>query len=799
MTTPSWSRRSVLSAAGAALAALTVGVADARPALAADAYDALRLKWRELLLGTGFTASDPLYAGRLTELGAKAVSYRSSMAPSGSSLWPDLPYASFSGDPVSSTYNRLKTMALAHAQPGTGLTGDASLAADIVAGLQHVHDGVYNASFTLPSSNWWWNAQIGAPTALLDTCVLMYDSLSAAQTAAYCAAVDHFVPDSQLDVGAPHGESANRVDFCKVVALRGVVGKSSAKIARARDGLSPVFPYVTSGDGFYRDGSFIQHSHTPYTGSYGAVLLSGLAWLFALLGGSSWDITDPGKQLMLDSVERSFAPFVYNGLLMDAVSGRAVSRGLSAGSTNGFVGGDHGRAQGVMAAVLMLAMGASAAERTRWRGMVKGWLQRDYFLTLENNPSLDVASLSRLKAARDDAALAAVAEPVGHRVFGSMDRATHRRPNWAASLSMSSSRVAFYAFGNLENKRGWHTGSGMLSWWKDTTLGQFTDTFWPTVDPYRLPGTTVSKKTLADGAGGDFGAPRPTSTWAGGASDGTYAALGMDIRGLQSTLGGRKSWFFLDDAVVCLGAGIGCTDGTGVESIVENRNLGAGGTHTLTVDGVAMPATQGWSATLTGARWASLAGMGGYVFPGGATVKALRQERTGAWSDINGLSGSTTPFTRRYLTLWFDHGTNPTGAGYSYLLMPGADSAATAARAADSGWMSVLANTANQQGVHVPSLGFTGVNFYGSGTVGTLTSTGAASVMVRVSGTTATVCVANPTQTLSSLDITWNRAVSGVVSQDPSVTVLSTGPSLRLRVDTTAKAGASQRITVTLG
>ncbi|MFF9011429.1 polysaccharide lyase 8 family protein [Streptomyces sp. NPDC014870] len=797
MTTPSWSRRTFLSAAmGTGLA---IGLIGATPALAADAYDTLRLRWRELLLGTGFSASDPLFAGRLSELGAKAASYRAAMAPSSASLWPDLPYASFAGDPVTGTYNRLRTMALAHAQPGTGLTGDVSLAADVVAGLQHVHDGVYHASFTLPSTNWWWNAQIGAPSALLDTCVLMYDSLSAAQISAFCAAVDHFVPDSQLDVGAPHGESANRVDFCKVVAVRGVLGKNSAKIARARDGLSPVFPYVTSGDGFYRDGSFIQHSHTPYTGSYGAVLLSGLAWLFALLGGSSWDITDPNKQLMLDAVERAFAPFVYNGLLMDAVSGRAVSRGLSATATNGFTGGDHSRAQGVMAAVLMLAMGASATERTRWRGMVKGWLQRDYYLTLEANPSLEIASLSRLKAARDDTAPTAVAEPVGHRVFGSMDRATHRRPNWAACLSMSSARVAFYAFGNLENKRGWHTGSGMLSWWKDSTLGQFSDTFWPTVDPYRLPGTTVSKKPLADGAGGDFGAPRPSSTWAGGASDGTYAALGMDIRGLQSTLAGRKSWFFLDDAVVCLGAGIGCADGTGVESIVENRNLGATGTHTLTVDGTAMPATQGWSATLTGARWASLAGMGGYVFPGGATVKALRQERTGAWSDINGLSGSTTPFTRRYLTLWFDHGTDPTGAGYAYILMPGADSTATAARSADTTWLSVLANTGNHQGIRVPSLGFTGVNFYGSGTVGTLTATGAASVMVRESGTTATVCVANPTQTVGSLDITWNRAVTGVVSQDPSVTVLATGSSLRLRVDTSAKAGATQRVTVTLG
>ncbi|MEU9703838.1 polysaccharide lyase 8 family protein [Streptomyces sp. NPDC047981] len=794
MTTPSWSRRSFLSTvAGTALAA---GVLGTTPALAADAYDTIRLKWRELLLGTGISASDPLFSGRLSDLGTQAASFRSSMAPSASSLWPDLPYSSPAGDPVTGSYNRLRTMALAHAQPGTGLTGNASLAADIVAGLQHVHDGVYNASFTLPNLNWWWNAQIGAPTYLLETCAVMYDHLSATQITQFCAAVDHFVPDSQLDIGAPHSDSANRVDFCKTIALRGILGKNSAKIATARDGLSPALPLVTSGDGFYRDGSYVFHSYHPYAASYGNAFLGGIAYLCALLDGSAWEITDPNKQLVFDAVEQSFSPFVYSGVIMDSVSGRACSRELT-GVDASRSGGDHARGQGIMASISTLAMGASAAERARWHGLIKGWLQRDYYVPLQDTV-LSVPSLSRLNAIRNDSAVTAVAEPVGNRVFGSMDRAVHRRPTWAACLSMSSTRIAFYAFGNQENKRGWHTGSGMISWWRDVTLGQYTDAFWPTVDPYRMPGTTVSKKTLADGAGGDFGAPRPTSTWAGGTSDGTYGALGMDVRGLQSTLTGRKSWFFFDDAIVCLGAGIGCADGAGVETIVENRNLGPTGGHSLTVDGVGMPTTLGWSATLTGARWAHLAAFGGYVFPGGSTVKALRQERTGAWRDINA-NGSTTPLTRRYVTMWLDHGTDPSAAAYTYLMMPGADSTTTAARAADTTWLSLLANSSAQQGIRVPSLGFTAVNFYSAGTVGTLTSTGAASVMVRENGTTATILVSNPTQTVGSLDITVNRAVTAVVSKDPTVTVLSTGSSLQLRVNTAGQAGATQRITVTLG
>lgn len=166
-----------------------------------------------------------------------------------------------------------------------------------------------------------------SPQALLDTVVLMYGQLSAAQLTAYCAAVDHFVPDSTVGSYTGTSTGANRVDLCRVLALRGVVGGDDAKIALARDALTPVFPYVTSGDGLYRDGSFIQHTYVAYTGSYGSVMLGGLGMLFGLLKGTAWEVTDPGAQIVFDAVEHAWAPFLYNGLMMDAVSGRAPSRG----------------------------------------------------------------------------------------------------------------------------------------------------------------------------------------------------------------------------------------------------------------------------------------------------------------------------------------------------------------------------------------------------------------------------------------------------------------------------------------
>ncbi|WP_405758351.1 MULTISPECIES: polysaccharide lyase 8 family protein [unclassified Streptomyces] len=793
-----WSRRAFLSAAGGS--ALLLG-APAPPAGAAPTGafpDAMRAVWRGLLLGGEVPAEAEPFRSRLADLGALAAGWRSAMAPAPGSLWPDLGYAS---DPemMMQSYYRLRTMAEAHVRPGTGLTGDAALRSALLTGLDHLHADVYHAG-QVRYGNWYcW--QIGAPQALLDLCVMLYEELPAGRLADFCAAVDHFVPDSAVGSYTGTSTGANRVDLCRVLALRGVVGEDPAKLALSRDALAPVFPYVTAGDGLYLDGSFVQHTWVPYTGTYGAVLVGGLGLLFALLKDTPWQVTDPGKQIAFDAVERAWAPFLFNGLVMDTVSGRAVSRGLLLADPRQVQQDDHARGHAVLASIVLLAEGASSAERVRWRGLVKGWMARDYYSRPLADTTLSLSSLARLAQVEVDVSVTALPEPVGHRLFASMDRATHRRPGWAASLSMASKRIAHYETGNGENLRGWHTGSGMLSWWGASYgNGQYSDAFWPTVDPYRLPGTTVSRKALADGAGGDWGASRPDAAWVGGTTDGEFASLGQHLRGLGSTLSARTSWFFLADTIVCLGAGIRGSDGTVVETVIDNRNLGASGTHALTVGGAVQPTAQGWSAAFPSPGWAHLAGFGGYVMSGAGAFRALREARTGRWSDVN-RGGSTTALTRRYLTLWYDHGTDPADAGYVHQLLPGATPAQTAARAAAAGWLTVFANSETAQGVSVPSLGFIGVNFWRAGSAGPLEATAPCSVTVRErSDGTATVCVSDPARELNSLTLVWNRPVAAVLSRPPTVVSEAAGARLRLGFGSlTTAAGAGQQVVVRLG
>ncbi|OIK00385.1 lyase [Streptomyces sp. MUSC 14] len=805
MTTP-WSRRGFLAACSGTAVALGIGTRAS--AATPDEFATLRARWRTLILGEGFDPAAAPFASRLADLGGTARRYRAAMAPAAGSLWPDLVYADpdpdtdqesygYSGN-MNASYTRLSTLAQAHAQPGTGLTGDADLRDAILTGLDHLHDDVYHAG-QAPYGNW-YSWQIGAPQALLDVCVLMYDALSATRIAGYLAAVDHFVPDTAVASYSGTSTGANRVDLCRVLALRGVVGASPAKVALARDALSPVFPYVTSGDGLYADGSFVQHTSVPYTGSYGSVLLGGLGLLFALLADSGWAVTDPDRQIVFDAVEHSWAPFLYNGLVMDGVAGRAISRGLMVADPNQIEQDDHLRGHPILASIVLLGQGASSTANGRWRALVKGWMDRDYYSPPLADPVLSLPHLARLKGVQDDGSVTAVAEPAGHRLFPSMARATHRRPGWAAALSMADRRITYYETGNGENLRGWHTGSGMLYWWGDSFAnGQYSDAFWPTVDPYRLPGTTVSRKVLADAAGGDWGAAKPDVNWVGGATDGERAAVGQYLKGLRSTLVAKKSWFFLDDTVVCLGAGITCTDGAAVETTVDNRNLGATGNAPFTVDGTVEPAALPWSAALTGAQWAHLGGHGGYVFPGGAHVRALREARDGSWSTIN-TGGATTVVNRTYLTLYVDHGTDPVDASYAYLLLPGATAARTRARAANAQWLTVLANSPSQQGVSVRSLGFTGVNFWFGGTVGTLTASDPCCVMISERGDgTAVIAVSDPMRMRTALTLTWRRAVAEVTSAPATLASAATGTALSLVFgDLTGTAGVTQRVTVRL-
>ncbi|NBE53686.1 polysaccharide lyase 8 family protein [Streptomyces boluensis] len=817
-TSSTLGRRTALTLLAGAGAATALGGTSASAHAAADAdadeageaggageddYATLLARAELLLTGGDFDPTDTDLAAALGRLDAAAGELWSSLDRSAerTALWADLSPVTAPGN-FGQSYTRLRTLATAWATIGAQLAGSADVLGALVSALRFLHDRAYHASAT-ESGNWWfW--EIGAPRALLDTCVLLREVLPAADLADYLATVDRFVPDPDRRTNSPtlSETGANRADKCVIVALRGLLGQDTAKVALARDGLSDtrdagrnsLLKYVSSGDGFYEDGSFVQHDAVAYTGSYGSVLLAGAALLLTLLADSPWAVTDPKVSVVREAVERSFAPLVFDGLMMDSVRGRAVSRERSVDSTAGAE---------VISSVLLLAAGAPAAYAERWRATVKGWIERN-----DSHPYLAVASVPQVARAKEllaDDGVRPAHRMTGHVVLADMDRVVHRRPRWAFALSLSSRRIAGYEAGNGENLHGWYTGDGMTYLYLDDDLGQFGDGFWPTVDPYRLPGVTVDTRPRADaGTGGGTSLYRPSNTVAGGASvDGRFGVAAMRLLAAGSTLRAHKAWFFLDNAVLALGAGISAEDGRTVETIVENRNLGTSGAPTLLIDGTEQPSSQGWSSTFDGARWAHVAGVGGYVFPpsagsaggaGGAALHALREERTGTWRAINtgaDTGGSPTPVTRRYLTLRLDHGTSPSDAGYAYALLPHATPAATESWA-DASPVRIVANSPSVQAVEARRDGLTAAHFWQAGGVAGLTCDGPASVLVRRGDAGISLAVADPGRTADRVTLELPFPVRSVESADASVAVV-VGRRPRVTVDVGGSRGHSHR------
>ncbi|MGW2476477.1 polysaccharide lyase 8 family protein [Streptomyces sp. NPDC001665] len=769
------SRRTLLAAGGAtASVVLTTGPARAAQAEATEEepvndFDVLLERAATLLTGGAFDASDPDFAAGIAALNTTAGALWDTLDRSAdrTALWSGLSPLADPGN-FGQSYTRLRTLAVAWSTPGTALSGSAETAEALLGALRFAYDTAYHPS--APETGNWWFWEIGAPRALMDCCVLLRTRLPAADLADYLAVVDRFCPDADRRTNSPTlpETGANRTDKAVIVALRGLLGKDADKVASARDALSDVrdsgrnslFRYTTSGDGFYEDGSFVQHSEVAYTGSYGTVLLGGAAWLLSLLAGSAWAVTDPKVSVMYEAVERSFVPVIFDGLMMDAVRGRAISRERA---------GDHRDGAAAVAAILLLATGAPGEPADRWRSLVKGWLTRNRttpFTTLATLPQLALAKV--VLADRD---IRPAPRTTGSFVFADMDRVVHRRPGWACALSLSSKRISAYEAGNGENLHGWYTGDGMTYLYDGDDLGQYNDGFWPTVDPYRLPGTTVDTHPREDlGTGAGTSTYRPPNAVAGGAAlDGRYAAAAMELIGAPgSSLRARKAWFLLDNTVVALGAGITSGDGHTVETVIENRNLGADGRNRLLVDGI-----PGRNGAFSHARWAHIEGVGGYVLAGGAALRTLREERTGTWRAIDtgaDTGGSNDPVTRRYLTLWLDHGTSPDGAAYSYVLLPGASAAATAVWSA-SRPVRVLANDATAQAVEDRRTGLTAVHFWAAGTAAGITASGPATVLVRRRGARVSVAVADPGRTGTAVTVGLPFAVRTVAEADDTVEV----------------------------
>ena len=141
---------------------------------------------------------------------------------------------------------------------------------------------------------------------------------------------------------------------------------------------------------------------------------------------------------------------------------------------------------------------------------------------------------------------------------------------------MSSSRIGKYESINNENTKGWYTGDGMT--YVYLNVNDYASNYWPNINYYRLPGTTVTKAKREEKKFSGIDTLTKYD-FVGGTYANVYMVAAMQFEssspslGFASTLIGNKAYFVFGEQMVCLGNNINSQDDYEVETIIENRNL----------------------------------------------------------------------------------------------------------------------------------------------------------------------------------------------------------------------------------
>ncbi|MHB1698741.1 MAG: polysaccharide lyase 8 family protein [Acidobacteriaceae bacterium] len=782
------------------------------PFLKADNYDTARTQWVGMQVGVSNNMNDTDVANAVNYVATTANNYWSSMdtASGATYLWSDLSDFSKSST-IDSSFGRLLIMAEAYAQPGNSLQGNSSLASAIVYGLDWLNTNYYNQNTTMFDN--WYDWEIGDAKAFMTAALLVYPKLTSTEISNYTAALDHFDPNPAywytISGTQETATGANLTDICLAVILRGILGKDSTKITTAESDLDPVFLYVTTGDGFYADGSFLQHSHVSYTGGYGQQLFTDISNLFLLLNTSAWPITDSNAANVWNWVPQSFVPVMFDGGIMDMTEGRYISRCAV---------WNHNVGQSVVVALMHLAnAGASSSEASYLEGLVKEFVTQDTSFVDFRSPCLTSGNsytdyygplgaydIAGIKAIMNNSNVTAASQLTGDYSFPGMQRAVQLEPGYGFGLSLFSNNISDFECGNGENLKAWYTGLG-ATYLYNADLHEYNYNYWPTVNPTRLAGVTTDNSTNTPSC--NWNAILNSYNWVGGSDvDGLYGSYGMEFTLAPvtgSSLNGLKSWFMFQNKIVALGAGINSTSSGAVETIVDNRLLNSSGDNAFVVNGTSEPTSIPWSATLSNVNWAYLDGNVtnsgiGYYFPLATSLYALRESRTGTWNAIN-TSGPTSSRTHDFLSLAFEHGTKPTAAGYAYVVLPNQTTTSMASYATNPD-VTILENSTSAQAIYDSSINAYGANFWGttSHTVydqngqALFTTSQHASVTSVQTGNEFDVAIADPTQAnTGSINLTIGRAANSLISADPQVTVSQLTPTIQLAVNVDGAAGKS--------
>ena len=795
------------------------------PSATAEDYGKIRQAWKESLIGKDLVSEED-GAEVLEEINQEAEALWNAYVYKGQEECGGIPWAEDEGakgnknipyedDAVEFrvSFKKVLSMCKAYAAEGGALYQNQDMLKDITNILDFLCGSCYTAKSQTDN---WWTWEIGIPKDLIPALILIYDGLTEEQVMAYTETLYFFQPDpfheGVINTASTHGQGyreaqgANIIDCSTTAVGLGALREDNELVYLGMLASSQTFVIQNVEDsaqiaangynsGFYPDGSYLDHIKVPYLGAYGIEFMKGGAKIPSLLAGTPWKYPEQVQDNLESYIVEGFGNGMYQGMMLDCLKGRSVSRPASSNQAAG---------REAMMIILQIVDSFSQEAKETTLSALKAWLEEDEGFIDSLVGAENMAIKKKAKEILEDTSIQSNIAPV-HKSYPLMDRVVHRTEDYLFALSMYSERIQNTEIMNDENRFGWHQNNGMTYIYDEDK--QYTENYWNTVNPLRLPGTTVVPVNIGTGKpdgsgfaqGGDFCSKE---SWVGGTSIGNYGVSGMSFSGeTQGIAGdapvsyaldlkGKKSWFMFDDEMVCLGAGITNKNmELPVETTIENKKLRKDGSNQLLVNGekTEIPVKEAnvkelveRTADVSGTsfeqvNWAHLEGnqsVGtGYYFPEENTeIQVRRGQTTGSWKDVGTFEGEST---ENYLEMWVDHGQNPENASYSYVLLP-ETSAEETENYAQAPKVTILENSSEVQAVRHETLKIIGTNFWQEqgGSVEGITSDKAASVMLQETEQgTVKISVSDPTmKNKGNIQLTLEKEIVDSIQLDENVT-----------------------------
>jgi hyaluronate lyase len=722
---------------------------------------------------------------------------------SGKHVWPHLPIGTESAY-LSHSFSNVYNMALAYNLRKSKFYQNEELKEEIIYALQWLNENAYNKDMPGIYGNW-FHFEISTPVNIVNILTLMKNELSNNLIQNYLLSIDNFIPDPikrksliQKEPGKCTFDEtgANLIDKSFVVLMRGVLDKNKEKIELGVKYIDSTFnikkaygrlDITGDNDGFYDDGSFIQHTNLAYTAGYGFSFLRKSAHYVSALRGTHYMDTLPNVKNIYSIISESYIPLFYKGAIMDSTRGRDISR-----SSNN----DHKTGRKILVNMYNLVKTNPDKEYVaKHKNFIKTMIMQDTsFENYMDGLSLpEVQSLSELL--NDDSVRSDYEYKNEFNAMNFMKRYINHREKYATSLSLFSDVISSFEYGNEENKKGFYQGAGVLNIYNDD-LKQYSDNYYATIDMARLPGVTTD---------GMYGQIEPwkkyfnTKTYSGGATDGVYAAIGLEFSYENLTgsdLSGRKSWFFFDDEIVAVGSKISSTSGNPVETVLENRKLDSESETELVL--YLNPNKSGDS------KWAYLAGLTqssgiGYEILDGESVSADIRITQGSWHDVNSYNSEYTQEVHKdkYAYISINHGKNPVNATYSYVILPN-KTISDAKSYSKNRNVSVLLNSEAVHAVKENKRNILGINFFEASEFDVFNAKTPLSLLVKEPGNGFEFYISDPTMHQSFVEIDISSELASkykvISSKNVSISDNKTTGVTTFKVDTSDRNGVTEKI-----